>query len=356
MSLNGVDVSNNNPKVDMSKIPYDFAIMKATQGTDFVDKYCDGFYQKAKARNKLRGVYHYAEGGDAKAEADFFLKNVSGYIGDAILVLDWEGIQNPTFGTGKDKEWCKTWCDRVYSKTGVKPLIYVQQSAMKRLSGVGDYGLWVAQYANNNIVNGYQEHPWNENSYSCVIRQYTSCGRLSGYDGNLDLNKFYGDANAWKKYAKANRGTSSGGSSSTSSKPSTSAPSGSTLDLAVGVMRGKYGNGDTRKKKLGSRYNEVQEFINHISTASANTLANEVKAGKYGNGDTRKIVLGSRYNEVQKIVNGGSSSSAKYYTVKSGDTLSGIAAKYGTTYQNLAKKNGIKDPNKIYVGQKIRVN
>lgn len=41
------------------------------------------------------------------------------------------------------------------------------------------------------------------------------------------------------------------------------------------------------------------------------------------------------------------------YTVKSGDTLSGIAKKYGTTYQYLAKLNNIPDPNKISVGQKI---
>lgn len=45
----------------------------------------------------------------------------------------------------------------------------------------------------------------------------------------------------------------------------------------------------------------------------------------------------------------------QYYTVKSGDTLSGIAAKYGTNYQHLAQLNGIADPNKIYTGQKIRV-
>lgn len=43
------------------------------------------------------------------------------------------------------------------------------------------------------------------------------------------------------------------------------------------------------------------------------------------------------------------------YTVKSGDTLSGIAAKYHTTYQKIAKYNNIPDPNKIYVGQKIKI-
>lgn len=43
------------------------------------------------------------------------------------------------------------------------------------------------------------------------------------------------------------------------------------------------------------------------------------------------------------------------YTVKSGDTLSDIAAKYGTTYQKLAAYNGITNPNLIHVGQKIKI-
>lgn len=44
------------------------------------------------------------------------------------------------------------------------------------------------------------------------------------------------------------------------------------------------------------------------------------------------------------------------YTVKSGDTLSGIAAKYGTTYQKIAADNGIKNPNLIYPGQVLTIN
>lgn len=43
------------------------------------------------------------------------------------------------------------------------------------------------------------------------------------------------------------------------------------------------------------------------------------------------------------------------YTVKRGDTLSGIASKYGTTYQKLASYNGIANPNVISVGQIIRI-
>lgn len=44
------------------------------------------------------------------------------------------------------------------------------------------------------------------------------------------------------------------------------------------------------------------------------------------------------------------------YTVKSGDTLSGIAQRFGTTADSLADLNEISNPNLIQVGQKIKVN
>lgn len=43
------------------------------------------------------------------------------------------------------------------------------------------------------------------------------------------------------------------------------------------------------------------------------------------------------------------------YTVKRGDTLSGIARRYKTTVAKLVKDNGIKNPNIIYAGQKIKI-
>ena len=43
------------------------------------------------------------------------------------------------------------------------------------------------------------------------------------------------------------------------------------------------------------------------------------------------------------------------YTVKAGDTLSQIAANYGTSYQNLASLNHLSNPNEIYVGQTLKL-
>ena len=45
----------------------------------------------------------------------------------------------------------------------------------------------------------------------------------------------------------------------------------------------------------------------------------------------------------------------KIYTVKKGDVLSKIAAKYNTTTKKLQEANNIKDANKIYPGQKIKI-
>lgn len=47
--------------------------------------------------------------------------------------------------------------------------------------------------------------------------------------------------------------------------------------------------------------------------------------------------------------------SARYYTIKPGDTLSGIALRFGTTVAELQQLNGITNPNLIYAGTTIRV-
>ena len=47
--------------------------------------------------------------------------------------------------------------------------------------------------------------------------------------------------------------------------------------------------------------------------------------------------------------------SSVYYTVKAGDNLTHIAARYGTTWQAIARLNGIPNPNVIHAGQKLRI-
>lgn len=94
-------------------------------------------------------------------------------------------------------------------------------------------------------------------------------------------------------------------------------------------------------------------------------IAQEVMQGRWGNYPERKTRLenaGYSYREVQDIVEKLRQSSVQNplytveYTVKKGDTLSGIAKKNGTTVAAILALNPkIKDPNKIYPNQKIRI-
>ena len=302
--MNGIDISawQGDAGIDLGKIAYDFCIVKATEGADYKNRYFASHCDKVLGRKKLLGVYHYANGGDPQKEADYFLAYCKKYIGKAILVLDWEAKNNALFGI-KDLEWCLQWCSYVQKKTGIKPLIYIQKSAMDAVKKAG-YGLWVAQYPDYNET-GYQEHPWNEGKYNCLIRQYTSVGKLSGFSGNLDLNKAYISAASWNKQAGKVKTTSA----STTAKKSINT-------LAREVLAGRWGNGADRKARLtkaGYDYSKVQAAVNKLIKASQmsedkiiNAVAHEIIIGKWGNGQERIDRLkaaGYDPDKIQKRVN-----------------------------------------------------
>lgn len=219
-SMNGIDVSSWQTGIDTASIDADFVICKATQGTWYVNPDCDRQYTQAINSGKKVGVYHYAEGTDAIAEADYFVDNIQGYIGDAILALDWEGsaiLRGPAYA--------KQFLDRVYERTGVKPVIYMSNSTIHAYDWTrvvqADYGLWNAgYYAGYTPFYGYNPSapliggtgPW-ENA---ALYQYTSSGYLSGWGGALDLNVFYGDESAWDAYATGEEVTQTSVSVSTS--------------------------------------------------------------------------------------------------------------------------------------------
>lgn len=316
MTINGIDISSWQRDINLSAVKADFVIVKATEGIGYVDKSCDMLFQKALSLGKKLGFYHFARPtNDPVREADFFYNNCRGYFGKGIPILDWES------GNTSNVMWAKRWLDRVYQLSGVKPVIYMSESVVNanNWSAVAaeDYGLWVAKYRDNNPDYNYSMASAGSRPkvkwwpFYCMW-QWTSSGRLNGYNGNLDCNVFYGDAATWDKYV---------GKSTSTTKPQTKPVSKTIAQLAEEVIAGQWGNGEDRKKRLtaaGYDYNAVQHMVNQ-KMASKNKPA------------------------------------SVYYVVKRGDTLSAIASKYGTTYQKLVQMNGIANPNRIYPGQKIRV-
>lgn len=197
MVMRGIDISKWQSGIDLSAVNADFVIVKATEGIGYVDKSCDGFFQKALSLGKKLGFYHFARPtNDPVREADFFYNNCRGYFGKGIPILDWES------GNTSNVAWAKRWLDRVYQLSGVKPVIYMSESVVNANNwsavAAADYGLWVAKYRDNNP--DYNYNMANAGSRPKVkwwkfycMWQWTSTGRLNGYGGYLDCDVFYGD-------------------------------------------------------------------------------------------------------------------------------------------------------------------
>lgn len=354
MSLQGIDISSWQQGINVAAVQgVDFAIVKATQGTGYTSPTFAAQVESTLNAGKLLGVYHYISGGNANAEAAHFVNTVHAYLGRAVLALDWESEENSAWG---NVEYLRQVALEVIRLTAARPLLYCSQSVLGAVAPVAsalNCGLWVAQYANMNPT-GWQSSPWNEGAFSCAIRQYSSAGTLAGYPGRLDLNKFYGDATAWGKYAAVN-------GKSTAQTPQPAPAKKSVSELASEVIAGKWSTGTERVRRLqaaGYDYKAVQDEVNRRLNPAPNleAMANAVIAGKYGNGQDRRNRLGANYDAVMAIVNkklGASTGGWRVYVVKSGDTLSGIGARLGVSWPRLAQLNGLSDPNRIYPGQKL---
>lgn len=324
-----IDVSHHNGTIDWEKVKaagVDGAILRCGYGDNIASQDDKQWKRNADECTRLGipfGVYlySYAKSTDqAKSEAEHVLRLIKGYKLSYPVYYDLEEHGTESGAVERAKIFCEA-----IKAAGYMPGVYANKNWWDNyLKGLTGYTRWVARY--NDTLGVDNVDMW----------QYTSDGSVSGISGRVDMNHCYRD---FPK--EITGGTGSGNGGGNAQKPA--APSGSTLDLAVGVMQGKYGNGDARKKVLGSRYDETQDLINHIRTASASTLAKEVKAGKYGNGEIRKIVLGSRYNEVQKIVNnGGTSYYKKFNSASIVDGLKSIGVDSSfANRKKIAKANGI---------------
>lgn len=307
---NGIDIASYQASLDPAKVPGDFIIIKATQGTGYINPSLERQADATIKAGKVLGLYHYASGSGVTGEVDFFLQTVKKYIGKAFLCLDWEHIPNgganPQFS---NPAYAKSFMDEVRKRTGLTTFVYGSKescfnafdwSAVK----AAGYPCWGAQYASYAVMNGYQAEPWQSTRtwgawgrYPSIF-QYTSMLRIDGYPGNLDGDLAYISLDALKGYTHA------GTTSTVVSKPTTEdLDRAQLLQLVADTMNGKYGDGDDRKEALGKHYDQIQEVINYVYDHDVDALVMDVLTGKFGTGDIRKAVLGEKYTAVQKAVN-----------------------------------------------------
>ena len=204
MPLRGIDVSSNQPTNICSMVDYDFAIVKASGNPsgyqwNYVNPYAAQQAREAYAKTKRLGLYHFTFGQpDAHTEADFFVEQVKklGYIGKAVLVIDYEG----DLALSRGREWVRKFAQRVEALAGYKPVIYASGSVIieQGLKALG-YPLWCANYYKGwASIHGYDTSDCKIYSgcEDSALWQFTSSGYLPGYSEPLDLNICYADWNS----------------------------------------------------------------------------------------------------------------------------------------------------------------
>lgn len=201
--LNGIDVSNWQNTSDYNPKDWDFIIIKASEGVNWKDPMLDRHYDNINGScngqpnsNILYGFYHYARpetGNSAVDEAKSFLNFVGHHAGNALFALDWEYE-----ALKYDPKWAKQWLDYVYSQTGVKPLLYIQQSEANTFKYNeivnADYGLWVAQYDKKNASSTVRTQPGHTIWPVWAMWQYA--------ESPFDKNYFNGTKEQFRKYCE----------------------------------------------------------------------------------------------------------------------------------------------------------
>ena len=269
MSMNIIDIASHQAGMNLATLfsknkDLDGVIVKTSGGNWYTNPYADAWLKWLDENEKPFGVYHYLDEDGCNAtpqqEAAHFVDKAKKWIGKATLWLDYEAQ-----AVGKGTKYLKQVLDAVYEATGVKPGVYCSQSIIRAQDfsaiAAAGYPLWMAQYADDvTIYRDFLEHPWQSGSYApfktLTIHQYTSLGRLRGWheytsSGNLDFNIFYGNKNTWDALAGKETPTP------------VLKPADPTVVNAV--VRGEYGNGTERVKKLeeaGYDPESVQDMVN----------------------------------------------------------------------------------------------
>lgn len=207
-ALSVLDMASYQAGLATSESGAELIWVKATEGIGYVNPDCDRAVQESLSAGLGVGVYDFAHSeNDPIDEADYFLDHTIGYRDKGVLpILDWEP-NNPG-----NVDWVKRWCDRVYRVWGVKPLVYMNISTENNYNWAtvvsGDYGLWIAggiYYNKVYNINDKAPTPYFtlRNWPFVVAWQYTSNGRVNGWNGAVDLSEFYGDYETYNKYARS---------------------------------------------------------------------------------------------------------------------------------------------------------
>jgi GH25 family lysozyme M1 (1,4-beta-N-acetylmuramidase) len=207
--LEGIDISHWQGTINWSLVAgagKKFAIMKATESTNYTDPTYASNHSRAKAAGLWTGAYHFARPGsnanDAKLEAAYFASAMNLGVGDLIPALDLE--DSGGLSVAALQAWVTSFLGEVYTRVGVRPMIYTSPAFWKKYMGdsraLADAGyktLWVAHWG----VTMPTIPAANWGGRGWTFWQYSSTGTVPGIAGRVDLDRFNGTDLATQAYS-----------------------------------------------------------------------------------------------------------------------------------------------------------
>ena len=191
MEYKGIDVSKWNGEIDWRKVKnagIDFAIIREGYGKESpnqIDKKFEENYNGAKNSGVNVGVYHYSYAnsiGNARKEAQFCLKNIKGKQIDYPVVFDIEDKEQLKLDNRQRTNIVMAFCGEI-ENAGYYAMFYCNLNWLNNYlikdELLPKYDLWLAQWNCNK--------PYN----SCGIWQYSSCGKIDGISGNVNMDISY---------------------------------------------------------------------------------------------------------------------------------------------------------------------
>lgn len=227
-----------------------------------------------------------------------------------------------------------------------KPYTLAHVDYQRIVQEFGNQSIWIAAYASYAVTTtpNYNYFPSIDGA---GVWQFTDhYGHAEGLDGNVDLtgvtNNGYKNGNPEKPVT--NTPAVSAGNKANNTPKRDIEPG---YKVTVNFSATRYATGETIPSwvKGSQAYNVIQVSGNKVLLGGINSWLYKK--------DVQIILTNTQNNST--ISNANNSSNTTTYIVQSGDTLSSIANKFGTSYQALASLNGISNPNYIYVGQVLKV-
>lgn len=338
--MKGIDVSYHNGEINWAAVRaagYEFAILRAGYGRYISqkDKKFEQNYAGAKAAGIKVGAYWYSYAvspEDAVTESKVFQQILSGKQFEYPVYFDIEDKSQVALGKAVISNMIRAFNDSMRA-AGYYPGTYSNTNWFTNYIDADIRTrdtVWLADYRANFNTTIPRD-----------IHQYTSSGSVPGINGRVDLN------NVTRDFAEIVQGGYNG--FSPAQQPSDPKPEpDTTYHLGETVTVSSYYKSstetDSNKATVPSEW-KVGTITRVIPGARNPYLLNDGGLGWCNDGDIRGR------GDIRNV----SAPAVEVYTVKPGDTLSGIAARYGTTWQKLAQKNGIANPNLIHPGQKITI-